>query len=61
MMKIFDFTYCYLSKLIVWRWARWRLDQSAKKEVQGRAKRRDLRGISGRFGAAAGAPMAVGV
>ena len=26
-----------------------------------KAKRRDLRGISGRFGAAVGAPMAVGV
>ena len=60
-MKTFDSTHFYLKKLIVWRWVGRRLDQSIKEEVQGRAKRRDLRGISGRFGAAVGAPMAVGV
>ena len=60
-MKTFDFTYCYLKKLNVWRWVGWRLDQSTKEQEQGRAKRRDLRGNSGRFGAAVGAPMAVGV
>ena len=40
--------------MIVWRWAGWRLNQSTKEEVQGIAKRWDLRGISGRFGAAMG-------
>ena len=56
-MKAFDSTHSYLKKLIVWRWVGWRLNQSTK-EVQGRAKRRDLRGISGRFGAAVGATLA---
>ena len=61
MMKTFDSMHFYLKELIVWmRAGRW-LDQSTKEKAQGRAKRRDLRGISGRFGAAVGAPMAVGV
>ena len=39
----------------------WRQDQATKEKEQKGAKRRDLMGISGRFGAAVGAPMAVGV
>ena len=47
----------YEKNLLVWRWEGRRLNQIIKKEVQGEGKRSDLRGISGRFGAAVGAPM----
>ena len=48
----------YEKNLLVWRWEGRRLNQIIKKEVQGEGKRSDLRGISGRFGAAVGAPRA---
>ena len=48
----------YEKNLLVWRWEGRRLDPINEKEVQGRAKRGDLRSISGRFGTAVGAPMA---
>ena len=48
----------FLKDVFLWRWAGWRLDPVIKIEVQGRAKCSDLRGISGCFGAAVGAPMA---
>ena len=48
----------FIKNLLVGRWVEWRQDPIIKKEVQGRAKCSDLRGISGCFGAAVGAPMA---
>ena len=44
--------------LLLWRWEGRRLNPTVNVEVQGGGKRSDLRGISGRFGAAVGAPMA---
>ena len=48
----------YTKYLLLWRWEGRRLNPTISKEVQGGGKRSDLRGISGRFGAAVGAPMA---
>ena len=49
----------YTKNLLVWRWEGRRLNPSINEEVQVGGKRSDLRGISGRFWAAMGAPMAV--
>ena len=46
----------FLKKMLERRWVGWRQDPVIKVEIQGRAKCSDLRGISGCFGAAVGAP-----
>ena len=48
----------FLKNRLVWRWVGRRQDPIIETEVQGIAKCSDLRGISGCFGAAVGAPMA---
>ena len=56
--ETFMFGNFYIKNLLVWRREGRRLDPIHKKDVQGRAKRSNLGGISGRFGTTVGAPMA---